>query len=86
MYKNGEEINKFLYQKKCMIYLKKIKKKIIRWDCKMLKIPKINYKICDKHDNIGLEYVNKIVGQIEKYISLQEPTNNGVIGINFHKI
>ena len=51
----------------------------------MLKIPKINYKICDKHDNIGLEYVNKHSRTNEKYISLQEPTNNGVIGINFHK-
>ena len=68
-----------------MIYLKKNKKKIIQWDCKMLIISNINYKICSTHDNIGIEYVNKVVGQIEKYISLQEPPNNDVIGINFHK-
>lgn len=83
--KNGKMVNNFFICKKMYDIFKKNKEKLIRWDCKMLEIPKINYKICDKHDNIGLEYANKVVGQIEKYISLQEPTNNGVIGINFHK-
>tara|TARA_Y100000589_G_C27141309_1_gene624850 strand:+ start:483 stop:953 length:471 start_codon:yes stop_codon:yes gene_type:complete len=84
--KNGEAINNFFVCKKMYDIFKKNQKKIIQWDCKMLIISNINYKICSTHDNIGLEYVNKIVGQIEKYISLQEePTNNGVIGINFHK-
>jgi hypothetical protein len=83
--KNSKNINNFFVCKKMYDIFKLNKEKIIQWDCKMLKIQKIDYKICDKHDNIGLEYVNKVVGQIEKYISLQEPPNNDVIGINFHK-
>ena len=83
--KNEEMINNFFVCKKMYDIFKKNKKKLIEWDCKILIISNINYKICSTHDNIGIEYVNKIVGQIEKYISLQEPPNNGVIGINFHK-
>lgn len=84
--KNEEMINNFFVCKKMYDIFKKNKKKIIKWDCKMLIISNINYKICSTHDNIGIEYVNKVVGQIDKYMSLQEePTNNGVIGINFHK-
>ena len=83
--KNEEMVNNFFVCKKMYDIFKKNKKKLIEWDCKILIISNINYKICSTHDNIGIEYVNKIVGQIEKYISLQEPPNNGVIGINFHK-
>ena len=84
--KNKEAVNSFFVCRKMYKIFKENKKKLIQWDCKMLLITNINYKICSTHDNIGIEYVNKVVGQIEKYISLQEePTNNGVIGINFHK-
>tara|TARA_B100001564_G_C20531463_1_gene619970 strand:+ start:414 stop:881 length:468 start_codon:yes stop_codon:yes gene_type:complete len=83
--KNEEMVNNFFVCKKMYDIFKENKKKLIQWDCKILIISNINYKICSTHDNIGIEYVNKIVGQIEKYISLQEPPNNGVIGINFHK-
>lgn len=83
--KNKEAVNSFFVCRKMYEIFKENKKKLIQWDCKMLLITNIDYKICDKHDNIGLEYVNKVVGQIEKYISLQEPLNNDVIGINFHK-
>ena len=83
--KNKEIINNFFVCKKMYDIFKKNKKKIIQWNCKMLIITNINYKICDKHDNIGIEYVNKVVGQIEKYIALQNPSTYDAFGINFHK-
>ena len=83
--KNGKNINKLFICKKLYDIYKENKKKIISWKCKMLDISKINYKICNIHDNIGLEYVNKVIGQIEKYNSLQKTPNNGVLGIDFHK-
>ena len=83
--KNKEAVNSFFVCRKMYEIFKENKKKLIQWDCKMLIITNINYKICSTHDNIGIEYVNKLVKQIEKYISLQEPPNNDVIGINFHK-
>ena len=41
--------------------------------------------VCDIHDNIGLEYANKIIGQVEKYMSLQDMSQNDEFGFNFHK-
>ena len=83
--KNKESVSKFFVCRKMYEIFKKNKKALIQWNCKMLIITNINYKICSTHDNIGIEYVNKLVKQIEKYISLQEPPNYDVYGINFHK-
>ena len=83
--KNVEMINNMFICKKMYDIYKKNKDKIVKFDCNLLYISKINYMVCDIHDNIGLEYANKIIGQVEKYMSLQDMPQNDEFGFNFHK-
>ena len=83
--KNSMNINNFFVCKKMYDIFKKNKEKIIKWDCELLNIDKLDNKICHIHDEIGINFINNLIGQIEKYISLQNSPICDAYGINFHK-
>ena len=83
--RNIELINKLFVCKKLYNIYKINKNKILKWRCNLLHISEINYKVCNIHDNIGLEYVKKVLGQIEKYKILHEIPNHENLSVhNFH--
>ena len=81
--KNSLLINKLFACKK-LYNIYKQNKSMFKLPCKLLNLSKVNYTICGIHDEIGIKFAEKIVGQIDKYISLQKTPNNMDLGFNFH--
>ncbi len=79
--KNKCDLKKFNFCKKIYNICKDIK---CMEDCNIIRVPNINLKLCNIHDNVDIEYVKRLVNCIETYkrIKKNELVNSNSINID----
>ena len=85
--KNIHLIQKLFICTKLWNIYKNSTKLIDRLQCNTINIDDINLKICEIHDNISIEYIDKIIKELKKYRrNMNNNVLKDVILLNHHSL